>query len=230
MAQQSRTLQNRVLPTGDIVAIPARGTLTGNRGVLHRADKTLGTARWKHHAWIICALDYKGWQRQVMTPNRWTELFFLDEAVALAAGHRPCALCRRATYVAYRDAWGGGRGPVKAPEMDAALHAARIRPGTRDQRRHTARLGGLPDGTMVLWADAPALILGDSLRPWTPEGYRPALARPTGDAIVLTPKPTLDVLRAGYAPLLHPSVHTSVHPSAQPGSTCGEKGTLGAIT
>jgi len=88
-------LQNRVLPTGEIAAIPARGTLTGNRGIIHRDDKTLGTSRWSHHAWICCTLDWQGRKRPVMTGRNWTELFFLDESVAFAAGHRPCGYCRR---------------------------------------------------------------------------------------------------------------------------------------
>ncbi|WP_253279588.1 hypothetical protein [Loktanella sp. 3ANDIMAR09] len=89
-------LQNRVLPTQEIVADPARGTLTGNRGILHVADGVMGRARWKSKAWICCTLDWQGRRRQLMTGRKWTELFFLDEATALAAGHRPCAYCRRA--------------------------------------------------------------------------------------------------------------------------------------
>jgi len=98
-------LQNRVLPTGEIAAIPARGTLTGNRGIIHRDDKTLGTSRWSHHAWICCTLDWQGRKRPVMTGRNWTELFFLDESVAFAAGHRPCGYCRRAAYNAFVAAW-----------------------------------------------------------------------------------------------------------------------------
>ena len=126
MAHRPSPLQNRVLPTGDIVAIPARGTMTGNRGILHRPDKTLGAARWRHKAWICCTLDWQARRREVMAPNRWTELFFLDEAVALAAGHRPCAYCRRAAYLAFRAAWARASGATpKAPEIDATLHGAR---------------------------------------------------------------------------------------------------------
>ena len=151
-------LQNRVLPTGEITAHPARGTLTGNRGILHRDDRTLGPARWTHKAWICCTLDWKGRRRAVMTGRTWTELFFLDEAVALAAGHRPCATCRRAAYRRFQTAWAAAFGTVpRGPAMDAALHAARVAPD-KTQLRHSARLGTLPAGTFVLWHDRPHLV------------------------------------------------------------------------
>ena len=115
------------MPTGEIAAHPARGTLTGNRGILHRDDRTLGTARWTHKAWICCTLDWKGRRREVMSGRTWTELFFLDEAVALAAGHRPCATCRREAYRRFQAAWTAAMGtPARAPLLDAALHTARV--------------------------------------------------------------------------------------------------------
>lgn len=191
-------LQNRVLPTGDIVADPARGSFTGNRGCLHDDQQRLGRARWKTRAWIICALAYKGWQRQVMTPRRWTELFFLDEAVALAAGHRPCALCRRAAYEAFRAAWGGA---PKAADMDAALHQARL-DRDRQQRRFLADPGSLPDGSFVLIGARPHLISAGLALPYAPQGYEPGRVCPTGPVFVLTPRPTVDVLNAGYQPIL----------------------------
>lgn len=187
-------LQNRVLPTGEIVVDPARGMFTGNRGCLHDDQQRLGSARWKGKAWIICALDYKGWKRQPMSPRTWTELFFLDEAVALAAGHRPCALCRRPAYVAFRQAWGGS---LAAPEMDAALHAARTGPG-KTQRTYVAEARSLPDGVFVLHKDLPYLIRDRSLLAFSPGGYGQASALPHSEIVVLTPKPTVDVLRAGY--------------------------------
>lgn len=198
--------QNRVLPTGKIVAIAARGTLTGNRGVLHDAEGRLGTARWRGKAWICCMLEFKGVRRKVMSPGTWTELFFLDEAVALAAGHRPCAYCRRAAFTAYRDAFPGG--PLRAPEMDAMLHAARV---TRDRRQvtHRAALEKLPDGAFILWNGAPHLVLRDALRAYRPEGYAAALRRPAGEATVLTPAPSIAALRNGYRPLLHPTARPS---------------------
>ncbi len=204
------TLQNRVLPTGDIVAIPARGTFTGNRGVLHDDQRRLGTARWRHKAWIVCALHFKDIQRVPMTPNRWTELFFLDEAVALAAGHRPCAYCRRSAYNAYRDAWARATGDApRAPQMDTALHAARV---TRDRRqiRHQAMAHTLPDGTLALWDNAPHLFQGNAVYRYTPQGYSIALDRPQGQVDVLTPRPTVAALAAGYAPQLHQSATARV--------------------
>lgn len=199
-------LQNRVLPTGEIVAIAARGTLTGNRGIIHRDDRTLGTSRWSHHAWICCTRDWQGRKRQVMTGRNWTELFFLDEAVALAAGHRPCGYCRRAAYRAFVDGWANSSGErPKAATMDRALHAARIVDGTRDQRRHEAQAAELPDGTMILNGTTPHLLVSDRLYPFSPKGYGPPLPRPSGPVTVLTPTPTVAVLRAGYTPLIHHS-------------------------
>lgn len=200
------TLQNRVLPTGEIVADPGRGTLTGNRGILHRG-KTLGTRRWTHLHWISCALAYKGVRRTPMTPGTWTELFFLDEAVALAAGHRPCALCRRPAFAAFAAAWAAGTGlPASASAIDRVLHAARVTRG-RQQVRHTAMAHTLPDGTMVLWQGTAHLVAG-GLRRFSMQGYGSAIPLPQHHAItVLTPAPAVACLRAGYLPLLHPSVH-----------------------
>ena len=190
-------LQNRVLPTGEIVADPARGIFTGNRGCLHDDQRRLGRARWKGRAWIICELNFKGWKRQVMTPRSWTELFFLDEAVALAAGHRPCALCRRGAYGAYREAWGGHPAAV---DMDAALHGARL------GERVWQECEGLPDGVFVRVAGRSFLLLGDKMWPFAPAGYGGAVAQVRGRVEVLTPAPTVTVLRAGYRPILHGSV------------------------
>ena len=190
-------LQNRVLPTGEIVADPARGTLTGNRGCLHDEQRRLGRARWTGKAWISCALQYKGWQRQVMAPRRWTELFFLDEAVALAAGHRPCALCRRAAYEAFRAAWGAALGPARAPQMDAALHGTRVAAG-RTQRRFEEHAGNLPSGSFILWQGLPHLLWGAQAMAFAPAGYTAALPRPVSVVTVLTPAPMVAVLMAGY--------------------------------
>jgi hypothetical protein len=202
------TLQNRVLPTGEIVADPARGTLTGNRGILHGADRTLGARRWTHPHWISCTLAYKGIRRTPMTPGTWTELFFLDEAVALAAGHRPCALCRRPAFTAFAAAWAAGTGlPATAAAIDRSLHAARV---TRDRRqvRHLADPSLLPDGTMVLWEAAAHLVHRAGLRRFSMQGYGSAIPLPQQDAMtVLTPAPVVATLRAGYRPVLHASIH-----------------------
>lgn len=189
-------LQNRVLPTGEIVADPARGLFMGNRGgCLHDDQRALGRARWKGKAWITCLLTFKGVRRTLMAPGQYTELFFLDEAVALAAGHRPCAECRRADFKAFQAAFGASR----APETDAALHAARLE--GRGQRRHQAPLEGLPDGVFVDHG-GPHLVRGASLHPYAPAGYGPPVARFEGAVTVLTPEPTVEVLRAGYQPVM----------------------------
>ncbi len=195
-------LQNRVLATGEIVATPARGLFMGNRGILHYENQRLGRARWRHKAWIICVLRHKDWHRDVMQPGNYTELFFLDEAVALAAGQRPCAMCRWGAYNGYRDAAGFKR---TAKAMDKVLHAARAIPRQFLQRRHAMDISTLPDGAIIL-AEVPKLVLGDALKPVTPGGYGPPEARPkSGEVSVLTPPPTLTALREGYRPVLHPS-------------------------
>jgi hypothetical protein len=202
-------LQNRVTPDGRIEAVPARGLFTGNRGVLHRPDKRLNPALWRHKNWIICALQFKGRHRQLMTPNRWTELFFLDEAVALAAGHRPCAECRRQAYNAWMDAMSAGAGVPRpsAPDVDKRLHAERAIPGARAMQTHQAKLQDLPDGAFILepGSGTPALVLGDNLLPWTHTGYRKPVHRGVGTVTTLTPPTSLAALRGGYAPLFHPS-------------------------
>ncbi|MGZ0187919.1 MAG: hypothetical protein ACKVH0_07930 [Alphaproteobacteria bacterium] len=195
-------------PTGSLDAVPARGLFTGNRGVLHNAQFEVQPARWKHRNWIICALSFKGRHRTIMTPRRWTELFFLDEAVALAVGHRPCAECRRAAYNQWMDTASRGLGiqRPRAPEADALLHQERAVPGARQLRQHTAQLGDLPDGAFIVMTDgAPALIQGQSLFPWSHNGYGPPVPRGIGKTILLTPPTNVAALRAGYRPHIHPS-------------------------
>jgi hypothetical protein len=131
-----------------------------------------------------------------MTPRSWTELFFLDEAVALAAGHRPCALCRRSAFLGFQAAFGG----AKAGLMDAVLHEARL--DGRGQRRHRAALEGLPDGVFVQVGGQPNLVRGAGLWPYAPAGYGVPVARFEGPVTVLTPAPTVEVLRAGYRPVM----------------------------
>lgn len=195
-------LQNRVLATGDIVAHPARGLFMGNRGILHDTNQRMGAARWRHKAWVTCVLRHKDWHREVMQPDNYTELFFLDEAVALAAGHRPCALCRRGAYNAYRDA-AGFRSTAKS--LDDSLHEARVIPRRFEQRRIELDFGEIPIGAIVLLA-VPKLVLEDALLPVSPEDYGPSEKRPqSGKVTVLTPAPTIVALRAGYRPILHPS-------------------------
>ncbi|MDD9876761.1 MAG: hypothetical protein OXR84_04885 [Magnetovibrio sp.] len=203
-------LRNRVTPMGEIVADPGRGLFMGNRGVLHDDNKVLGPARWKHQNWVTCRLRFKGRRRTLMTPRRYTELFFLDEAVALAAGHRPCGECRRRDYNAFLDLWAdvhGHRPDAKA--FDRALHAERAVPGARRQRRHRSMLFDLPDGAFVLNADndpTPYLVWGETLVPYAPGGYGAPVPARQKDVVVLTPPSTLAVLEAGYAPVMHGSL------------------------
>ncbi len=192
-------LRNRVLPDGRIVADPARGLFTGNRGIMVRRDGQMSDRQWAAKAWICCVLLFKGRRRPVAQPGTWTELFFLDEAAAFAAGHRPCAYCRRAEYDALKALWGGAR----ATEMDASLHAERL--DGRTKRRHALAFDDLPDGAFVIHDGAPGLIVGEHLFPYETTGYATAIPRPSGIAEALTPPSLLHVLTGGYRPALHPS-------------------------
>ncbi|MEO1013853.1 MAG: hypothetical protein AAFX08_01560 [Pseudomonadota bacterium] len=202
------SLQNRVAPTGEIVATAARGTLMGNRGGrMHLPDKTLSRRRWASKAWIACVLDFKGRRREVMSANSYTELFFLDEATALAAGHRPCFECRRNDANAFAAAFAKAcdRPAMKAAEIDAILHRERRVSATNPQI-HRAPLSDLPDGAMVIYEGAPHLWREGHLRAWSFDGYGPALA-PSKDECVetLTPPKTLEALRLGYGASMHKS-------------------------
>ncbi len=195
----SRPARNRVTPTGEIVAIPLRGAWTGNRGILHRGRDIV-----RFHGgnlWITCALQFKGRHQEQWRPGHYTFLFFHDEAVSFAAGHRPCAECRRPSYNAYRAAWAAGLGVEvpSAPEMNRRLHEERIVAGTHRRRLHELPWRGLPDGTFVVVDNLPAVVVGDHLAEWTSEGYGARRARPRqGTARVLTPPSTVAGLRAGY--------------------------------
>jgi hypothetical protein len=205
--------QNRVTPSGDILATLDRGTLMGNRGVLHDAGGRIKRA-WQGKRWIACVLEYKSRRRAVMTPGRYTELFFLDEATALAAGHRPCAECRHERFLAFCRAWGavrpgaGGAPRPAATEIDHRLHAERLTPD-RSKRSFVAALDDLPDGVFVTaakWGEQAYLVWGDGLLAWTPGGYGEQRRRPGGEEVkVLTPPSTVRAIRAGYVPETHPS-------------------------
>jgi hypothetical protein len=202
------SLQNRVDPFGELRAVDARGLLFGNRGGrIHRADRTLARRRWTSRAWICCRLAFKGRHREVWG-NSYTELFFLDEPTALAAGHRPCFECRRADAVAFAQAWARAHGLNVAPRagaMDEVLHAQRL--DGRNKRRHRAKLDALPDGTMVVLADdQPLAVRGDALLPWSFAGYGAPRSRPRGIEVdLLTPPAIVAVLSAGYRPQWHAS-------------------------
>ena len=203
-------LQNRVTPFGEVVAVAARGGFTGNRGIIHDpATRTLLKRRWTTKAWICCTLDWKGRRREPMAQQSWTELFFLDEATAFAAGHRPCFYCRRERARAFRDAWAKGQGiaPPRAPEMDAVLHTERL--DGRVKRLHplSRPLADLPDGTVVAAGTAAYAVVGGWPRLWSVEGYRPAGAMPSVDGL-LTPPSVVAAFAAGYGPVLHPSIRS----------------------
>ncbi len=207
MSVISHPLQNRVTPWGEIVADPARGMFLGNRGCLCDTAGVLAGRRWRLKAWITCSLAYKDWWRPVMQPRVWTELFFLDEATALAAGHRPCALCRRADYERFVAAWQHGNGWATRPKavvMDDTLHRDRLR---SDRSKHTYRVSAasLATGTMVAFKNQSWLVLDGGMRRWSHSGYGALRPLPRGEVDVLTPRHTVGVLAGGYRPVLHPS-------------------------
>src|SRR4051794_11385034 len=201
-------LQNRVTPQGEIVSTPQRGLFTGNRGIIHDPrTKTLLARRWSTKAWLVCVCDYKGRRRDVMGGRSWTELFFLDEATALAAGHRPCFFCRRADAQAFVAAWekGNATSGVRAAEIDSILHRERLHGRTKRLHPLPGGIADLPDGAMIqLGADA-YLVLQGRMLSWSFEGYRPANHVPLLEADLLTPPSTVRALQAGYRPMLHPS-------------------------
>lgn len=200
-------LQNRVLPTGEVVADKARGMFTGNRGILPFHNGKLGVSRWTHQHWIICDLTHpKGTYHGPMPERAWTPLFFMDEAVALAAGHRPCAYCRPEAYARFKSAWQSRFGKMGHKDIDRALHHARVQ-RNRTQLRHTANASDLPDGCFVLHDNNPALIWEGHVYHFTSKGYSAAHPIPQTKMTVLTPRPTLDVLHQGYTPMLHNSAN-----------------------
>jgi hypothetical protein len=200
-------LQNRVTPFGDLSAAPARGMFLGNRGGRFHTDaKTLTARRWASRQWICCVLDFKGRQRDVWG-RYYTELFFLDEPMALAAGHRPCFECRRKEAQAFAARWGEAcRLPAapKAGEMDDVLHAERLE--GRAKRLHRRNVDALPDGAFIALEEGAFAVRGDALLRWTPQGYEERRERPRGVTVdVLTPPAIVAVLSVGYEPHWHPS-------------------------
>jgi hypothetical protein len=220
-------LQNRVTPTGAVVADAGRGLMMGNRGCLHGQGRTLGVSRWRSKLWICCVLDWKGVRRDPMPPGRWTALFFTDEATALAAGHRPCAYCRRRDFLDFAEAWRAARGSARRPwaaEMDAVLHGERV-DRRRRQITHPMPRRGAPDGTMVRVGGTIGLLLGGRVRPWSFPGYGRPVPLPPGPIEILTPPSIVAAIAAGYRPLVHPTALSDedttpgVRRHATPGAT-----------
>jgi hypothetical protein len=205
--------QNRITPFGEIIATPERGTYMGNRGVLHDDDGKIRRS-WQLKRWLVCVLDFRGRRRTVMTPNRYTELFFLDEATALAAGHRPCAECRHARFLDFCAAWAAvGRKSSRskrptADEIDRRLHYERIAPD-RTKRSYSAKLAALPDGVFVRRSNCSedaCLVWGGKLLAWSAGGYVRTFVRPRNTTVeVLTPASTVAAIQAGYIPEVHTS-------------------------
>jgi hypothetical protein len=208
--------QNRVNPFGQLVAISARGTLMGNRGCLHDGHDH-PVRQYQSRRWIICVLDFKGRRRAPMPPGHYTSLFFLDEATALAAGHRPCAECQRERFSTFRARWAaanpelaGGTAPL-VDTIDTTLHRERIS-ADRYQRdkvklTYAEELDALPDGAFILLgvSATPYLVRGARLYPWSFEGYGQPIARSAGIVQVLTPPSIVRALADGYVPALHPT-------------------------
>lgn len=210
-------LQNRVTPFGEIIATPERGLFMGNRGgCFHDETKELTRRRWASRQWITCLTSFKGRRRELMAPGRYTELFFLDEAVAFAAGHRPCAECRRPDFKRFLVAWAAGNhplagdAPLRAPALDVALHAERLLPGGA-KRTFEASIGDLSDGTFVAFDGEAWLLCDGSLHRWTPGGYTEhhPVAGQKPVATVLTPPSIVNAFRNGYRPQVHSTARRS---------------------
>jgi hypothetical protein len=206
MPKAPRPLQNRVDPFGELHAVAERGGMMGNRGGrLHRDDQTLGRSRWKNKHWLICVCEFKGRRREVWG-RYYTELFFLDEPTALAAGHRPCFECRRQAAKAFISAFPGAPSHMEA--IDEALHRERVE--DRRKRLSRARLGDLPDGAMIARDRRPYAVRSGALLPWSFAGYgAPEPLAPEAVVDVLTPPSTVAALKTGYKPLWVESLKAS---------------------
>ena len=203
-------LQNRVDPYGQLQAVEARGAFMGNRGILHNAAKEI-TAAWRSRRWITCSLNFKDRRRALFAPHRYSELFFLDEATSLAAGHRPCAECRRSRFKEFRATWAAGNAAdavsesPSAEKIDRVLHAERVQRGG-GKKTYEAALSSLPAGVIVEHEGRAHLYWAGRLRAWSFAGYGPAAAlSATAHVKVLTPKSIVRAIRAGFVPQVHES-------------------------
>jgi hypothetical protein len=209
-------LQNRVTPTGDIIATPHRGMFTGNRGIIHDPEtKRLLNRRWASRAWLACVCEFRGRRREVMSRRSWTELFFLDEATAFAAGHRPCFFCRRDDANSFRAAWeeGNGVSDLHADDIDRILHRERLEGKRKRLHPLPKPVFQLPEGAMVQAGEECFLIAQGRALKWSPDGYhrakssieRALLKGANERAMLLTPPSTLRAFSAGYRAVLHES-------------------------
>jgi hypothetical protein len=204
-------LQNRVTPFGDLIATPERGLMFGNRGLLHNQHREI-VRHSQVRRWIVCVLEFRGRRREIMHPGYYTELFFLDEATALAAGHRPCAECRYQDYQRFRRSWSaaGNEPPETLPsadEMDAQLQQDRLE-GRSGKRTYQADITALPDGVFIVRDGEPWLLWQSALHHWTPGGYDRRQPRLGAEIVtVLTPAATVRTIAAGYAPTVHPTAN-----------------------
>ncbi len=222
--------QNRVTPCGEIVAYPERGLFMGNRGVLVDQHGNLTSRRWSTHAWIICALEFKGRRLPLAEPGHNTQLFFLDEATALAAGHRPCGECRRADFSQFKSLWLEANpsliaGPNPSiQQIDRIIHAERVHPRTRIKITYRNNIDALANGVFIALDDArdACMVWDDALWRWSPRGYSARISRPRGASVtVLTPRSIARTLAAGYVPVVH-GVVPCFQTLSIPLSACGE--------
>lgn len=199
MTAVPRPRQNRVMPDGSIVASALRCGLMGNRGDLHAADGTLGTLRWRSRAWISCRLDGCGQGARFDQPGHYYPLFMYDEAVAVAAGHRPCGSCRPDDLRRFKQAWKRGHNlppgyPISCPEIDAELHRHRTRRGAKK----TAKVELLPDGIFIFLGAGCAMLRDGQLFSWTGQGYADPVPVSFDHACPVTPFPMIQAIRSGY--------------------------------
>jgi hypothetical protein len=214
-------LQNRVDPFGEIVAIAQRGLFMGNRGIIHDpASRTLLRRRWTNKAWIVCTCSFRGVRRQVMSRRSWTELFFHDEAVAFAAGHRPCYYCRRAAAQCFAQAWARAhsvRG-VGAREIDEILHGQRLDAGRKRIHALPGDVKDLPDGAMVVSSGEAYVVARGKMFRWSEAGYEKPATPPVAEGL-LTPPAIVATLSAGYRCSLHPTLEPWVNVGRKAGPT-----------
>lgn len=204
-------LQNRVTPLGELEAVKARGAWLGNRGILHNDQQEI-VAPWRHKAWVTCKLEFKGRKRSLFSPRSYSELFFLDEATAFSAGHRPCGECQRDKYRLFKAAWcTANQNLIQAPnplivELDKHLHSDRALTGGK-KVTYTEKLRNLPDGIFVKIEDKVMLLANGHLHVWSHTGYieQRSIQNSSSSAQVLTPKSIVAAFRIGLKVEIHES-------------------------